>query len=127
MQRPQPAARRAFPRAVLCWLGIACFCALRLVAQPSPLPANGAVNAATAGVRGITILDGQWRFQSGDDLRWADPAFDDSSWPTVSLSSALSEQGIETYSGYGWYRLKLQPGQLAQFGNLAAGQPLSLL
>jgi phosphoserine phosphatase RsbU/P len=127
MRRPQPAARQAFPRAVLCWLGIACFCALRLVAQPSPSPANGAVNAAAAGVRGITILDGQWRFQSGDDLRWAEPAFDDSSWPTVSLSSALSEQGIETYSGYGWYRLKLQPGQLAQFGNLAAGQPLSLL
>jgi hypothetical protein len=125
MQRTQPAARQAFSRAVLCWLGIVCVCALRLVAQPSSPSASGAVNAATVGVRGITILDGQWRFQSGDDLRWADPAFDDSSWPTVSLSSPLLEQGIDTYSGYGWYRLKLQPGQLAQFGNL--GQPLSLL
>jgi len=127
MQRTQPAARQAFSRAVLCWLGIACFYALRLVAQPSSPSASGAVNAAASGVHGITILDGQWRFQTGDDTRWADPAFDDSNWPTVSLSSALVEQGIDTYSGYGWYRLKLQPGQLAQFGNLAAGQPLSLL
>ena len=49
------------------------------------------------------------------------------SWPTVSLSSPLVEQGIDTYSGYGWYRLKIQPQQLAQFGNLASGEPLSLL
>jgi hypothetical protein len=102
-------------------------CALRVVAQSSPSPANGTGNATSAGIRGITVLDGQWRFQAGDDLRWADPAFDDSSWPMVSLSSTLSEQGIDTYSGYGWYRLKLQPGQLVQFGNLAAGQSLSAL
>ena len=98
-----------------------------MVAQSSSPPANGAGTAAAAGIRGITVLDGQWRFQTGDDLRWADPAFDDSSWPMVSLSSALLEQGIDTYSGYGWYRLKLQPGQLAQLGNLAAGQSLSVL
>ncbi len=45
----------------------------------------------------------------------------------MSLSSPLVEQGIDTYSGYGWYRLKIQPQQLAQFGNLASGEPLSLL
>jgi hypothetical protein len=95
--------------------------------QPSPSAANPVGNPAPSGIRGITILDGQWRFQTGDDPRWADPSFDDSSWPIVSLSSPLAEQGIDNYTGYGWYRLKLQPAQLAQFGNLAAGQSLALL
>ncbi len=58
---------------------------------------------------------------------WADPNFDDSNWPVVSLSQSLGEQGFESYSGYAWYRLKLQPQQVAQFNNVAAGQPLSLL
>jgi hypothetical protein len=96
-------------------------------AQTAPSAGNAAGSAVSSGVRAVTILDGQWRFQAGDDLRWADPAFDDSSWPIVSLSSSLVEQGIDTYSGYGWYRLKLQPGQLAQFSALASGQSLALL
>jgi hypothetical protein len=27
-----------------------------------------------------TLLDGAWRFHTGDDPRWADPNADDSSW-----------------------------------------------
>ena len=103
------------------------FCALPVWGQPSPSAINPAGNGPVSGIRGITILDGQWRFQAGDDLRWADPAFDDSSWPTVSLSSALVEQGIDTYNGYAWYRLKLQPQQVSQFSSLASGEQLSLV
>ncbi len=58
---------------------------------------------------------------------WSDPSFDDSSWPVVNISQSLAEQGYDTYTGYAWYRLKLQPQQVAQFSNLAGGQPLSLL
>ena len=72
------------------------------------------------------ILDALWRFQVGDDPRWADPAFDDSAWPTVTLSQALSEQGFDAYSGYGWYRLRVQPQQLSQF-NVPGNPPLDLL
>lgn len=75
----------------------------------------------------MTILEGQWRFHTGDDLQWGEPGFNDSDWPTVSLGQSLAEQGIDTYTGYGWYRLKVQPEQLAQFSSLASGQPLSLL
>ena len=32
-------------------------------------------------------LDGPWRFQIGDDPRWADPKFDDSAWQTVKLGN----------------------------------------
>ncbi len=113
------------PRMVICWLAALCLCTLH--AQQSSTATGAPGSASLGGVRAITILDGQWRFQTGDDLRWADPAFDDSSWPTVSLSSALAEQGIDTYNGYAWYRLKLQPQQIAQFSSFAQGQPLSLV
>jgi phosphoserine phosphatase RsbU/P len=81
--------------------------------QPAPAVAVPAATAV-AGVRAVLTLDGQWRFHAGDDPGWADPAFDDSSWPAISLSQSLVEQGIDSYSGYGWYRLKVQPQQFAQ-------------
>ena len=62
-------------------------------------------------------LDGPWRFQIGDDPRWADPKFDDSAWQTVKLGQSLVEQGIDAYAGYAWYRLRVQPQQLAQFNS----------
>ncbi len=65
-----------------------------------------------AGMHGVVQLDGPWRFQMGDDPRWADPAFDDSAWPTVTLGKSLAEQGFESYAGFAWYRLHIQPQQL---------------
>ena len=72
-------------------------------------------------------LDGPWRFQVGDDPRWADPDFDDSAWATISLDQSLMEQGLDSYSGYAWYRLRLQPQQLAQISKLPANPPSGLL
>lgn len=72
-------------------------------------------------------LDGPWRFQEGDDLRWADPAFDDSSWTAVNLSQPLSDQGVDPYSGYGWYRLRLEPQQLEQAAAISANATPALL
>jgi hypothetical protein len=71
-------------------------------------------------------LDGPWRFQTGDDPRWADPGFDDSGWDTITLGQTLSAQGIASYTGYAWYRLKLRPGQLSQF-NVSGNPPPDLL
>lgn len=83
--------------------------------------------SAPAPLRGVIQLDGPWKFQNGDDPRWADPGFDDSNWQAVSLSERLDYQGIEPYSGYAWYRLRLQPQQLAAFGNPSQNLPLELL
>jgi hypothetical protein len=108
-----------FPvRRTLCWLALFCVSNLLIYAQSSAgsaPAANAASNTSAARIHGTMILDASWRFQVGDDPRWADPAFDDSAWPTVTLSQALSEQGFDAYSGYGWYRLRLQPQQLSQF------------
>jgi len=114
-------------------LAVLCACATPLVAQNPSAPTAASQPAAAAGseapaaIHGVIDLDGPWRFQIGDDPAWADPAFDDSKWQTVTLSQTLTDQGIDTYSGYAWYRLRLQPQQVAQFGNLRDNGPLALL
>jgi hypothetical protein len=96
-------------------------------AAPSAPASAPAVETAPASYQGSIKLDGPWKFQAGDDLRWADPAFDDSSWTTVVLSQPLSGQGIDSYSGYGWYRMRLDAKSLAALGNLAGQEPLEVL
>jgi sigma-B regulation protein RsbU (phosphoserine phosphatase) len=122
------------------WLLLGIFCALPLAAQApsgqpaaatpaSTAPASTPASAATplAAQRGVLTLDGPWRFQIGDDLRWAEKDFDDSKWPTVSLSTPLSDQGFEPYSGYAWYRFHLQPQQAAALATTSSDTSLVLL
>lgn len=68
-------------------------------------------------------LNGPWKFHTGDDPRWADPAFDDSGWESVDLTPSpgandgdvglpgyvpgWSAKGHPGYQGYGWYRIHL--------------------
>jgi hypothetical protein len=109
-----------FRRTIRCLLGI---CVLgialsRAGAQQTNPTANApasnsqAANAAPSALHGVVQLDGPWRFQMGDDPRWADPSIDDSGWLTVVLGKTLAEQGFETYAGYAWYRMRIQPQQL---------------
>lgn len=68
-------------------------------------------------------LNGPWRFHTGDDLQWADPAFDDSGWERVDLTAPAgardddvgltgfvpgwAARGHAGYVGYAWYRLRI--------------------
>jgi sigma-B regulation protein RsbU (phosphoserine phosphatase) len=114
-------------------LGCAIFaCNWTWAAQAQATPPESASNlsasnSAAAGIHGVIDLTGPWRFQIGDDPRWADPNYDDSSWPIVALDEPLASQGIEPYSGYAWYRIRLDPKQLAAFDNLSSSAPLDLL
>ena len=124
------ATRRVFIRVILCWLAVACISVVPLYSQQAPQQSPPAANTQAAGpvgVRAILSLDGQWKFHTGDDPTWADPAFNDSDWTTISLSQSLAEQGIDTYSGYAWYRLKIQPQQFAQLASANEGQGLAIL
>ena len=114
-------------RIIFCWLAVVCSFALPVYSQQPVTAGSGSGNATTAGIRAITVLDGQWRFHTGDDLQWGESGFNDSDWPMVSLNQSLVEQGFDSYNGYAWYRMKIQPEQLAQFSSFAAGQSLSLL
>lgn len=62
----------------------------------------------------LTRLDGLWRFHPGDDSRWADPAFDVSSWPLLRSDRGWSSQGYPGMSGFGWYRFSVRIPEGAQ-------------
>jgi sigma-B regulation protein RsbU (phosphoserine phosphatase) len=139
MRSIQRAARQLFLRAVLCSFLLAGFCTGSLNAQqetgarqsvvsgnPASISASKAI-PALAPLHGVVNLDGQWKFHTGDDPLWADPRLDDSSWPTANVSQSLVEQGFDTYTGYGWYRIKLQPEQVTAIAKMAGGQELALL
>jgi hypothetical protein len=67
-----------------------------------------------------TLLDGAWRFRTGDNPRWAEPNTDDSSWETVDMTASPGSHdgdvglpdyvggwmahGHPGYRGYAWYR-----------------------
>jgi hypothetical protein len=67
-----------------------------------------------------TLLDGEWRFRTGDDPRWAAVAFDDGQWGTIDLTAKPGSHdgdvglpdyiagwmahGHPGYTGYAWYR-----------------------
>ncbi|MGC4054745.1 MAG: hypothetical protein QM757_38355 [Paludibaculum sp.] len=67
-----------------------------------------------------TLLDGRWRFRTGDAPHWADANTDDSGWETVDLTASPGSHdgdvglpdyvggwmahGHPGYRGYSWYR-----------------------
>src|ERR1019366_9861016 len=127
-----PAEAKFSPRLILLFIALmsaGCFPLLsQTPAQPSVnAPADAGASLVSAATHSATELNGPWRFQIGDDPRWADPAYDDSAWPTVTLDKPLTEQGFDSYTGYGWYRLRLQSNQLSQPSHAQADEPLSLL
>jgi hypothetical protein len=66
------------------------------------------------------LLDGAWRFHTGDDPHWADAGADDSGWETVNMTALPGSHdgdvglpdyvggwmahGHPGYHGYAWYR-----------------------
>ena len=67
-----------------------------------------------------TLLNGNWKFHTGDDPHWADASANDRDWGTIDLTarpgshdgdvglpdyvSGWSAHGHPGYSGYAWYR-----------------------
>src|ERR1017187_5176786 len=112
-------AAKVHARLILCWFAILCVCSIASRAQSPKVPASTPAPGTTAtsqaaAIHGVLDLDGPWRFHLGDDPKWADPNFDDSSWQTVKLGSPITEQGVGPYTGYAWYRMRLQPKQLSR-------------
>lgn len=54
-----------------------------------------------------TPLKGEWREQRGDDPRYADPGFDDSSWTRVMMPRPVAPGAY----GYTWHRIHLEMSQ----------------
>ena len=58
------------------------------------------------------LLDGIWRFHTGDDpdgeKGWARPGFDDSAWPLIHSGQGWSAQGFHSSDGVAWYRAQVR-------------------
>ena len=52
----------------------------------------------------IVNLNGQWKFNLGDNKNWAYPNFDDSDWDNIVVPSSWENEGYNGYDGYAWYR-----------------------
>jgi sigma-B regulation protein RsbU (phosphoserine phosphatase) len=55
----------------------------------------------------MAVLNGLWRFHTGDDSRWADSGFDDSGWTMLRSNASWSTQGYKDYGGMAWYRFEV--------------------
>lgn len=95
---------------------------LAIGGRPDPAPLRAA----------STLLDGTWRFHTGDDPRWAAAGIDDSGWQTMDLTAppgqhdgdvglpdyvgGWSAHGHPGYHGYAWYRRTVKvPGTSASW------------
>jgi hypothetical protein len=101
-----------------------------LSAQTPPDKAAKAKTASGEGIVKVKLgessaeLAGPWKFHTGDDASWSQTNFDDSAWgemdltpppgsadATLGISGSLpgwTARGYEGYSGYAWYRLRVE-------------------
>jgi len=68
--------------------------------RPEPLSLTGLGRATLR-------VDGEWRFHTGDDLKWAQPELDDSGWQPIRVGQDWETQGHPDYTGFAWYRREL--------------------
>jgi sialate O-acetylesterase len=66
-------------------------------------------------------LRGVWKFSIGDDIKWANPSFDDSEWVDIYVPSAWEDEGYPGYDGYAWYRTEFEVSKNQDISNLYLG------
>ena len=71
-----------------------------------PSPAEITVGGVASAAFGISF-DRPWRFQHGDDPRWADPTLDDSGWELVVPQMPPGKLPQDGWAGVGWFRRHL--------------------
>lgn len=69
------------------------------------------------------LVQGKWKFTTGDDPQYAQPTFDDSGWKEIEAGIPWEYQGFDGYDGFGWYRIKTtipssMKGSIAKYGGL---------
>jgi len=52
----------------------------------------------------IVDLRGNWKFEIGDNKKYADPNFNDKKWDEIFVPSEWENEGYPGYDGYAWYR-----------------------
>ncbi|MGV9556247.1 alpha/beta hydrolase-fold protein [Streptomyces sp. NPDC003522] len=89
-----------------------------LAGAPAVTASPAAAQAATAGTGaagtscatpaapdfGFDLTGGGWRFRTGDDPSWSDPALSDGSWDGWSVPDNWGQTDLASYDGFAWYR-----------------------
>jgi hypothetical protein len=68
----------------------------------------GSLFAGGPALRLEVDLSGTWRFEVGDDPRYAQPGFRTDNWETIQVPSLWENQGFPGYDGFAWYRIELK-------------------
>lgn len=70
--------------------------------------------AAHAGEKWSMVLSlrGEWKFNIGDNKKWADPQYSDKGWESIRVPSKWEDEGFYGYNGYAWYRTTFQGSAL---------------
>lgn len=79
---------------------------------------TAAVNAQSQEWQEVEDLSGYWKFTIGDNIEWADPAYDDSNWEDMYVPSSWEEEGFHGYNGFAWYRLSFTLEEIPTTTNL---------
>lgn len=112
MHRPTDARARA-PRARLLAVLLAVLTGTSVTlttpasAEPQPRGGGAGTGCATTGSVdfGVDLAGAGWRFRTGDDLAWADPATDDTAWEEWTVPDNWGAvPALSTYDGFAWYR-----------------------
>ncbi|MFY9224048.1 MAG: ATP-binding protein [Blastocatellia bacterium] len=53
-------------------------------------------------------LEVKWKYQQGDDLAWANPEFDDSTWTDFQINKSPEQQAIAANNNFSWFRIRLK-------------------
>jgi len=61
--------------------------------------------AASQTPTSVRLTDG-WKFKPGDDLRYAEAAWNDSTWSPISVQRIWEDQGYEKLDSFAWYRIR---------------------
>jgi hypothetical protein len=74
--------------------------AMQPAARADPVPIFAIENVG----RGTVPIGGEWQFHTGDDMRWAVTAYDDSEWERIAADKTWGAQTHPSYTGFAWYR-----------------------
>lgn len=60
----------------------------------------------------VIDLERHWKFSIGDNKKWAEPRYDDSSWESIEVPSNWEDEGFYGYNGHAWYRISFDGADL---------------
>jgi hypothetical protein len=114
-----------FPDWSRCWLRLFCPILIPVLILAAAFSLGAPAPAETLTIQnpgsGSVSLAGKWQFRKGDDLSWANPAFDDSGWEEIGADKTWGAQTHPSYTSFAWYRrhIQIDNSNPAQTKNLA--------